>query len=129
VFSGFVGWRGALIAGVRPLNFNRKGVRKMSLRYSSTYETARGVSQLVSLVGWILVAIGVGGVVFLVKQAGGFEQLFSGMGAIGAILSLLVSVAGLLLVTSGQVVRATVDNADNTGQILYLLKNMSHEEK
>ncbi|MGH8583064.1 MAG: hypothetical protein ACREWG_09825 [Gammaproteobacteria bacterium] len=94
----------------------------MSSEYSSTYGTARKVAGFVSFIGWILVGIGILGLGSLVQEAGGIKQLFSDIGAIAGILSLLVSVAGLLLVALGQVVRATVDNADNTGQMLAIIK-------
>lgn len=101
----------------------------MSPKYSSTYSTARSVAAIVSFFGWILVGIGILGVAFLVDQTRDLKQLFSGMGGIGAIVSLLVSVAGLFLVASGQVVRGTVDNADNTGEILAIIKATALEAK
>ncbi len=101
----------------------------MSPKYSSTYSTARSIAAIVSFFGWILVGIGILGVAFLLKEAGGLKQLASGVGGIGAIVSLLVSVAGLLLVASGQVVRGTVDNADNTGEILAIIKATALEAR
>jgi hypothetical protein len=101
----------------------------MSPKYSSTYNTARSIAAIVSFFGWVLVGIGILGVAFLLQQAGGLKQLASGVGGIGAIVSLLVAVAGLLLVASGQVVRGTVDNADNTGEILAIIKATALEGK
>jgi hypothetical protein len=94
----------------------------MPPKYSSTYSTARTIAAIVSFFGWILVGIGVLGVGFSLKDVVGLKQLVSGMGGIGAIVSLLASVAGLLLVASGQAVRGIVDNADNTGEILAIIK-------
>ena len=76
----------------------------MSATYSSTYSTARSIAAIVSFFGWVLVGIGILGVGFSLKDVVGLKQLASGVGGIGAIVSLLVSVAGLLMVASGQVV-------------------------
>lgn len=96
----------------------------MSSKYSSTYGVARGVSEIVSLIGWVLVVIGAGLVISLIKESGGGDRLFSDMGGVVAVAYLLVSVAGLLLVTLGQITRATLDTADNTGHVLFLIKGM-----
>ena len=79
---------------------------------------------MVSFIGWVLVIVGIGLIISLIKESGGIERLFSGMGGVVAAAFLLVSVAGLLLVTLGQMLRANLDTADNTGHILFLIKGM-----
>jgi hypothetical protein len=87
--------------------------------YTSTYGTARGIAQFVSFVGWIVV--GISGLVLIVILAKSTESRgnFALMGllpALGGVIS------GLLLVMAGQLTRATVDTADNTGQMLSVMK-------
>jgi hypothetical protein len=89
----------------------------MEFGYDSTYKTARMVSQIISLIGWAVV-----GLTFLFA----FITL-RGMGPygfIGFLLMLAVGVlGGLILVAAGQIVRATVDTADNTGKMLAIMKS------
>jgi hypothetical protein len=79
--------------------------------YSSTYETARGVANTIATIGWVIVGLSLLITVALIKEAGPM-----GLGG------LLLSVSGFVVVALGQILRATVDNADNTGQILALIK-------
>lgn len=80
--------------------------------YNSDYGAARGISSFISGVGWLVVIIGI------------FSALAgTGQGSALAILpGVGLAVSGILLVASGQVTRAAVDNADHTREILTLLK-------
>jgi len=83
--------------------------------YNSDYGAARGISSFISGVGWVVVVIGV-----LIALAG------AGQGYALAILpGLGLAVAGIIVVASGQVTRAAVDNADHTREILTLLKKQT----
>lgn len=87
-------------------------------RYTTTYATARLIAQFVSFVGWAAVTISA--MILVVSLAKS-----KGSGSV-ALLGLLPSfsglISGLLLVMFGQLTRATLDNADNTGQMLALMK-------
>jgi hypothetical protein len=89
--------------------------------YTSDYGTARGIAQVISVIGWIVVAVG-----SLAAIAGlsGSNQ-FGGVSLLAVLPGLGIAVSGLLLVVAGQVTRATVDNADHTREILKLLKERS----
>lgn len=78
----------------------------------SDYNTARFVSNCISYVGWAFVLIGL--IVTLLFFANAdVDQIASAIGAI---------VSGLLLVAAGHVSKATLDNADNTREILALMR-------
>ncbi|MFA5924354.1 MAG: hypothetical protein WC856_24190 [Methylococcaceae bacterium] len=93
-----------------------------------SYGTARGVAKVISFVGWLFVGICTVASVVMVNVTGGFSDLFNGPGVIVLAPILIGAVAGFLLVAAGQVLRATVDNADNTGQILALIKTWALEK-
>jgi hypothetical protein len=79
------------------------------------YGTARGVASFIEFVGWLVVIIGV----FV-----GFLGGSSNAGLVGILIGAAVAFSGLMLIASAQVVRATVDTADNTQHMVTLLKNM-----
>ncbi len=88
--------------------------------YTTTYGTARMIAQFVSFVGWVVVAIsGIILFVSLAKSSGsnGNIALMGIFPSCGGIIS------GLLLVMAGQMTRATVDTADNTGHMLVIMKS------
>jgi|CXWL01.1.fsa_nt_gi hypothetical protein len=66
--------------------------------------------------------------IILIKE-GRFSHLLDGMMAIPFALSIMGVVVGLLVVASGQISRAMVDNADNTRQILAFIKRFTLEKK
>jgi hypothetical protein len=82
--------------------------------YTSTYHTARAIAQLISVVGWFGV---VGGVLLLLDAffRGGELQLL-------VIPALGVALGGFFLAGTGQFVRAAVDTADYTGEMLAIMK-------
>jgi hypothetical protein len=75
------------------------------------YKAAQGVSGFIELIGW-LVVIG-GGIVAIGSVSGGALFLLPGIG---------ITISGLFLVMGAQVTKATVDNANNTREIIKLLK-------
>lgn len=85
--------------------------------YTTKYSTARMISQFVSFVGWVVVSMSV--IIFLVYMAKGSRNSFA---MIGLFPSLGGVISGLLLVMAGQMTRATVDTADNTGHMLDIMK-------
>ena len=88
--------------------------------YTSSFDTARVISKFVYFVGWFLV--GISPVILLVcihmAIRGGGDVFL-----IGLFASLVVAIIGILVVMSGQLTRAVVDTADNTGQLLAVMKN------
>ena len=90
-----------------------------STDYASTYGTARMIAQFVSFVGWVVVGISV--LILLVSLVKSTES-HGGFALMGLFPSLAGVISGLLLVMSGQLTRATVDTADNTGQMLAVMK-------
>jgi predicted nucleic acid-binding Zn-ribbon protein len=88
-----------------------------SLEYVSTYDATRIFSQFVSGAGWFIIIMGV--LIPIITAIISFKSI--------TILSLLGIFgvgfwSGLFLVMSGQLTRALVDNADNTGKMLSLLR-------
>lgn len=87
--------------------------------YNSDYGAARGISSFISGVGWFVVIIGI-----FIALAG------TGQGSALAILpGIGLAVAGIIVVASGQVTRAAVDNADHTREILTILKEHTASKK
>lgn len=75
------------------------------------YETARALASFFSLIGWLIVALGVLGAI----PASEYGPIAIGM-------CVALSFIGLVQVMGGQMIRATVDTADNTLKILHVLK-------
>ncbi|WP_418641473.1 hypothetical protein ACNUDM_08295 [Vibrio chaetopteri] len=91
-------------------------------RYESKYKTAQFVSQLISGFGWFIFACGIL-IILIGLDSGSGRYGFNIWQAIAAATPGFVTlVSGLFLVASGQVMRATIDNADHTNQILSHLK-------
>lgn len=89
--------------------------------YKSTYGTARFISLVVSFLGWLVVIAGIVGI-FVGLETG--SKMLRGDASILAILpGIGVILSGLFLVIAGQITRATVDNADHTGEMLQIMKN------
>ena len=79
---------------------------------SSPYGTARGVATFLAIWGWLMFVAG-----FLVAGL-----VYSDIGFVGVIGGIAISFLGILQVTGAQIIKATVDNADHTGEILALMK-------
>jgi len=93
--------------------------------YASTYNATRTIASIISLVGWVLV--GIGGMVFLkglLIGGNSSDNPFVSSGALaayGMLSGLGTSISGLILVLGGQITRAVVDTADNTGRMAFAL--------
>jgi hypothetical protein len=86
--------------------------------HRSDYDAARAISVFISFLGWIIFACG--------SVSGMLAIIFMGISKIPLLgLGLGIAVSGLFLITAGQVTRATVDNADNTREILKIIKDKS----
>ena len=79
---------------------------------SSKYGAAQGISSIAEVIGWVLIAVGIV-TVFLT---------FGTLRALAFLGGISISVSGLFLVMASQFVRAIVDNADTTREILALLR-------
>ena len=116
-------WRcGRTPDGSVPENFEAFQTMKKEadkVNYTSTCATSRTIAILVSFVGWIVVGIGI--LIFiasLTKESsndGRFDLK-------GLLLFQEVVISGLVLVMTGQLTRATIDTADNTCQMLSIMR-------
>lgn len=103
--------------------------------YRSAYGTARKVSMFVSFLGWVVcvggLLLALFGLISLLQVPSLDRQIQYGTqyGVIayvyvGALIQgFIMAVFGLFLVASGQITRATVDNADHSREILILLQS------
>ena len=87
--------------------------------YTSTYDTTRMIAACVSFVGWIVFGISILILLISLVQSTGSYGGFALMGLFPAFAGIM---SGLFLVMAGQLTRTTVDTADNTGQMLSLMK-------
>ncbi|WP_139163814.1 hypothetical protein [Desulfoluna spongiiphila] len=92
----------------------------MSNTIESNYGTALSISALMSTIGWLIVVIGLVAIVI-----GFSEGSRSGVSFIAALPGIGMSISGFFLVACAQVTRAVVDNADQTREILNILKERS----
>lgn len=88
-----------------------------STDYTTTYGTARIICQFVSFVGWVVVIIGV---LILIWSIGQIKN--NGFALMGLFPAFACIMSGLASVMIGQLTRAMVDTADNTGQLLAVMK-------
>ncbi|MEZ8535972.1 hypothetical protein AB9R81_23010 [Vibrio cyclitrophicus] len=94
------------------------GVTNSEVDYQSKYKTAQFVSMLISFFGWLTFAVGILlTITGLGSSSGryGFD-IWQAIALVTPGFTTLVS--GLFLVATSQVMRATVDNADHSFQIL-----------
>ena len=77
----------------------------------SKYKISRSLAKAVTFIGWGVVVLSVYGLLHL------------GLTMMSLYLIVGSFVSGFLLVIAGQFTRATIDTADNTSQILALMKS------
>jgi hypothetical protein len=104
----------------------------MSEKYKPKYGAANLICALISFGGWVVLVLGVVGVIAglviarqLVVHANGFDpaqQVFMAMALGGSYISFVIALIGLLMVAVGQHLRATTDAANSLGEILALMK-------
>src|SRR5687767_7397858 len=94
----------------------------------SAYRAGRLLARLIAALGWIIVGLAILGLAgfvisyFVYSSAGGDGGPYQGaMLASGIASGLAVIVAGLVVVAIGQMLRATLDTADNTRQMLAIM--------
>jgi hypothetical protein len=92
---------------VQESTYNEKGV----IEFKKSYETATLIAQLTSAIGWITIVAGI-----IVTFTGSMIQ---GMQLIPILAGFIV---GLPLILAGQVTLAIVDNANNTKEMLEIMK-------
>lgn len=91
--------------------------------YTTKYGTARTLGQVISFVGWFVLSIC--GLLLILAITKAFENNGS-----SAFMLLLVAcggvISGLFLILLGQITQALVDGADNTGEMLAIMKFKSY---
>ncbi|PIP39571.1 MAG: hypothetical protein COX19_07540 [Desulfobacterales bacterium CG23_combo_of_CG06-09_8_20_14_all_51_8] len=92
---------------------------KYPTEYITSYGTARMLCQFVSFIG--CAAVGISVLIFIFSIIGSIKSN-SSLVLIGILPSLAGIMGGLILVMVGQITRTTVDTADNTGQMLTIMK-------
>ena len=92
---------------VQESTYNEKGV----IEFKKSYETATLIAKLTSAIGWITIVAGI-----IVTFTGSMIQ---GMQLIPILAGFIV---GLPLILAGQVTLAIVDNANNTKEMLEIMK-------
>lgn len=90
--------------------------------HKTAYGMARGVSSVISLVGWLFVIVGI--FVAVYAFINGISSRYDGLSLMALLPGLGTTVSGFLLIMGAQVTKATVDNADHTREILKALKNV-----
>ena len=87
--------------------------------FQTEYHTGRGVSRLMSFIGWLFIVASA-----LIVAMGYLDQ--SSVGGTPMVLvlgaALAIAALGLILVVFGQAARAIFDNANATGEILHIIK-------
>ncbi len=97
--------------------------------YTSTYGTARMIARFISFVGWVLVGLSpLSCLLFLSPTivSGRWSDLiqtkFLPILAGAIVGAIVVAIGGLFFVMTGQLTRAAVDTAENTGEMLFLMQ-------
>lgn len=84
--------------------------------FHGSYETGRGMAQVISGLGWLVVAIGF----FVTLASLGSMGVAGPFAMLGVTTGILIAVVGVLQVAAGQGVRAALDAADYARQSLQL---------
>ena len=84
-------------------------------KFTSKYGVARGLASLIEILGWLIV---IGSIVLgfnvPARELAGVVVFFAVAGMV---------LVGLFVIMGAQIVRATVDNADHTGEMLAIMKS------
>jgi hypothetical protein len=95
---------------------------------SSAYRTGRFLARLIAALGWVVVGLAILALIgfvasYFAYSGGGAEiQQEGALLAAGIGSCLGVMLTGLVLVAIGQMLRATLDTADNTRQMLDIMQ-------
>lgn len=105
--------------------------RVISEKHTPQYGAAKAVGRLTTLVGFAVLVLGIVGCIISIgiisslSTARGLDtaqQIFKVAAIAGAVFSLQFALIGLLLAGMGQHFRATIDNANHSGEMLALMK-------
>ncbi len=91
--------------------------------YKTQYGFSRSISKIILFLGWVLIAIGA--ITALIAFINGLTSSYVGLSLIAILPGLGTIVSGLLLMLGAQITVATVDNADNTKEIVKILNKKS----
>ena len=92
-----------------------------TVKYESSFRTSRKVAEGVSSFGWIIVAISILIMMISIVSALSEDRSFDLLAIFPAFGGV---VTGILLVMNGQLTRASIDTADNTGKSLIILHEL-----
>lgn len=103
----------------------------MAAALRTDYQTARLLARIISGIGWVVVAIGVlaliAAVIAAITMRGGDAMggvtPASYMGTMGLVGGVSLIVSGIVQIAVGQLLRATVDTADNTREMLAIMRS------
>jgi len=87
----------------------------MQKNYKSSYKTARAVHSFIAFVGWVQIFLST---FFCFAIYLSYKDFY-----IVLPVYMLALIGGILLIATGQIVRAVIDTADNTGEMLHLIKS------
>ena len=94
----------------------KSGKHPIMSRYSDAYAIARSVSAFGATVKFLALVLGVG--ISILGCSSGSKELWVGAIGLGAIAGLAIYVLGTLVAAQGQILKATLDTAVNSSQIL-----------
>lgn len=104
----------------------------MAAALRTDYQTARLLARIISGIGWVVVLLGVlaliAAVIAAITMRGGGDTLGgvnpgSYMGTMGLVGGVSLIVSGIVQIAVGQLLRATVDTADNTREMLAIMRS------
>jgi len=96
--------------------------------YERSYGTARTISSILELVGWIIVGAGVLLIFAALGTIGGYRfGLFDIFLPLAPGISLIIT--GLFMVMAVQIMRATVDSAEMTREMLHIARHQNPDFK
>ncbi|EHI9302748.1 hypothetical protein J9097_004401 [Vibrio vulnificus] len=102
---------------------NPKSEQTPNIAYESNYKTAQLVSKIISGFGWFIFSLGIIGLLMSLGAGNTRYGFIMSQFIAAAAPGFVALISGLFLVAAGQVMKATVDNADHTYQIFSHLKN------
>jgi len=109
----------------------------MTEQYKSTYKSARGVAKTISSIGWLifigwlfgwpLLLMFLGEQLGISQQFGSQKDMLTFLIFVGILPWIGGTLAGILVIAYGQLLRSTVDTADYTGELLWLMKKQAED--
>jgi hypothetical protein len=93
------------------------------VEYQSTYKNARAVARAISGAGLLVTVLGFLGCLSSMLRVIGYLEQAGVMDIVPLLIALSVFLAGIVVRGIGEHLRATVDIADFTGEMLHIMKN------